>query len=298
MEVNIMQVNTRPLHGIMLTLLATLLFAGHDTLSKHLSNFYPVVMIVWARYLVHTLLMAAVLLPRTGLTILHSQRPVLQGLRSLFLLGSSLLFTSGLMFIPLAEATAVNFLAPLLVTVLSVWLLNERVSFGQWLAVIVGFIGVLVIVRPDGAFFTLPILLPFGSALCFCAYQLLSRKVAECDKSTTSNFFAGLQNTVLMTLLVPFFWHFPDNSKDALFMLALGGLGMLGHLSLSQAFHCAAPALLAPFSYCQLAFAALLGLLFFRHWPDANSLLGISLVCVSGLAAALLQQWRKLKSKV
>jgi len=293
-----MHTHAHPLHGIVLMLLATLLFAGHDTLSKYLSNFYPVVMIVWARYLVHTLLMAAMLLPRTGLKILHSQRPLLQALRSLFLLGSSLLFTSGLIFIPLAEATAVNFLAPLLVTVLSVFLLHERVSLGQWLAVILGFVGVLIIVRPDGAFFTLPILLPFGSALCFCGYQLLSRKVAEFDKSTTSNFFAGLQNTLLTTLLVPFFWHFPDTLKDSLLMLALGGLGMLGHLSLSQAFHCAAPALLAPFSYCQLAFAALLGLLFFRHWPDANSLLGISLVCVSGLAAAILQQRRKLKSKI
>jgi len=298
MKVTTMQVNARPLHGILLILLATLLFAGHDTLSKYLSSFYPVVMIVWARYLIHTLLMAAMLLPRTGLTILHSQRPVLQGLRALCLLGSSLLFTSGLMFIPLAEATAVNFLAPLLVTVLSVWLLNERVSLGQWLAVILGFIGVLIIVHPDGAFFTLPILLPFGSALCFCGYQLLSRKVAEFDKSTTSNFFAGLQNTLLMTLLVPFFWDFPDTLKDALLMLALGGLGMLGHLSLSQAFHCAAPALLAPFSYCQLVFATLLGWLFFSHWPDTTSFLGISLVCISGLAAAFLQQWRALKAKV
>jgi len=298
MEVNIMNTHARPLHGIILMLLVTLLFAGHDTLSKYLSGFYPVVMIVWARYVVHTLLMAAMLLPSTGLNILRSHRPGLQGLRALFLLGSSLLFTSGLMFIPLAEATAVNFLAPLLVTVLSVFLLNEQVSLGQWLAVILGFVGVLIIVRPEGSFFTLPILLPFGSALTFCAYQLLSRKVAECDKSTTSNFFAGLQNALLMTLLVPFFWHFPDNFKDGLLMLALGGLGMLGHLLISQVFHYAPPALLAPFSYCQLVFATLLGWLFFSDWPDNISLLGISLVCVSGLAAAILQQRRKLKSKV
>jgi len=271
-------------------LLATSLFASHDALSKHLSAFYPVVMIVWARYLVHTLLMSAVFIPRNGLRVLRSKRPGLQALRGLCLLGTSLLFNAGLMFIPLAEATAVNFLAPLLVTALSVWLLRERVRLGQWLAVSLGFAGVLVIVHPGGTFFTPAILLPLGSALCFCGYQLLTRKLAECDSSTTSNFFAGLQNTLIMTALVPFFWQFPANGKDGLLMLALGCCGMVSHLSISQAFHHAAPALLAPFSYCQLLFAALLGWLFFGHWPDASSLLGIGLVCISGLTAAWLQQ--------
>jgi len=271
-------------------LLATMLFASHDALSKYLSGFYPIVMIVWARYLVHTLLMAAVFIPQTGLRLLRTKRPGLQVLRGLCLLGTSVLFNSGLMFIPLAEATAVNFLAPLLVTALSVWLLGERVSLGQWIAVSLGFAGVLVIVHPGSTFFAPPILLPFGSALCFCGYQLLTRKLAAFDSSTTSNFFAGLQNTLIMTVLVPFFWHFPDNLKDGLLMLALGCCGMISHLSLSQAFHHAPPALLAPFSYCHLLFAALLGWLFFAHWPDASSLLGIGLVCASGLAAVWLQQ--------
>jgi len=179
--------NSHPLRGIALMLLATLLFAGHDALSKYLSGFYPIVMIVWARYLVHTLLMGALFLPRTGLRVLRSQRPLLQVLRGLCLLGTSILFNSGLMYIPLAEATAVNFLAPLLVTALSVWLLGERVSLGQWLAVSLGFVGVLVIVHPGSAFFAPPILFPFGSALCFCGYQLLTRKLAEVDSPTTSN---------------------------------------------------------------------------------------------------------------
>jgi len=289
-----MPATTRPWHGIALILLATLLFAGHDTISKHLSGIYPFMMVVWARYLVHSLLMATVFLPRTGLQVLRSQRPLLQLVRAVFLLGSSLLFTSGLMFIPLAEATAVNFLAPLLVTAFSAWYLGERVSAGQWLAVFLGFIGVLVIVNPKGSFFSLPILLPLGSALCFCGYQLLSRKVVGFDSSTTSNFFAGLQNTVVMTLLLPFFWKMPDSFTDGLLMVALGGLGMLGHLFFSQSVHYAPPALLAPFSYCQLLFATLLGWLFFSHWPENSSLLGIILVCISGLTAALLQQRRKL----
>ena len=118
-----------PIKGIALICLAVLLFASHDTLSKYLSAFYPIVMVVWARYVVHTLLMLVVFVPRSGFSaVVRTKRPGLQLLRALCLIGTSLLFTTGLRYIPLAEATAVNFLAPLLVTALSVPFLGERVS--------------------------------------------------------------------------------------------------------------------------------------------------------------------------
>ncbi|WP_238173742.1 DMT family transporter, partial [Pseudomonas aeruginosa] len=131
------------LRGILLICAAVFLFASHDGLSKFLSGFYPIVMVVWARYLVHTLLMVAVFVPRNGLAVIRSRRPLMQLARALCLIGTSLFFTTGLRYLPLAEATAVNFLAPLLVTALSVPLLKEKVSLGQWLAVLTGFIGVL-----------------------------------------------------------------------------------------------------------------------------------------------------------
>lgn len=274
-----------PLKGILLLVLATFLFASHDGLSKYLCGFYPVIMVVWARYLVHTLLMAGIFLPQSGLRVLRSKRPGLQSLRACCLLGTSLLFTAGLQFIPLAEATAVNFLAPLLVTALSAPLLAERVSRGQWLAVLAGFVGVLIVVHPGGALFTPAVLLPFGSALCFSFYQLLTRKLSDIDTATTSNFFAGLHNTLLMSLLVPFFWQLPSLGHGLL-MLALGGCGMSAHLFLTQAFRHAAPALLAPFGYGQIVFAGLLGFLVFAHTPDSVTLLGILIICLSGLAAA------------
>lgn len=278
-----------PLKGILLLVLATFLFASHDALAKYLSGFYPIVMVVWARYVVHTLLMAGIFLPQSGLRVLRSKRPGLQALRALCLLGTSLLFTSGLLFIPLAEATAVNFLAPLLVTALSVPLLGEQVSRGQWAAVLLGFVGVLVIVHPGGELFTLAVLLPFGSALCFSFYQLLTRKLSEFDSPTTSNFFAGLVNTLAISVLVPFFWQVPSLEHGAL-MLALGACGMSAHLFLTQAFRQAAPALLAPFGYCQVIFAGVLGFVLFSHTPDLATLVGIALICSSGLAAAWLQQ--------
>ncbi|WP_339510224.1 DMT family transporter [Pseudomonas sp. RL_15y_Pfl2_60] len=280
---------SHPVKGILLILLATFLFASHDALSKYLSGFYPIVMVVWARYVVHTLLMAAIFLPQSGLRVLRTKRPGLQALRASCLLGTSLFFTSSLLFIPLAEATAVNFLAPLLVTALSVPLLGESVTRRQWAAVLVGFAGVLVIVHPGGEMFTPAIILPFCSAMCFSCYQILTRKLSEVDSPTTSNFFAGLFNTLLVSALVPFFWEVPSFTHGLL-MLALGTCGMSAHLFLTQAFRRAPPALLAPFGYCQIVFAGLLGFLVFSHVPDLSTLIGIVVICMSGLAAAWQQR--------
>lgn len=170
-----------PFKGILLIVLATFLFSSHDALSKYLAGFYPIVMVVWARYLVHTLLMAGIFLPQSGLRVLRSKRPGMQVVRALCLLGTSLFFTAALHYIPLAEATAVNFLAPILVTALSVPLLGEHVTRGQWLAVICGFIGVLVIIHPGGELFAPAVLLPLCSALFFCFYQLLTRILSKFD---------------------------------------------------------------------------------------------------------------------
>lgn len=278
-----------PLRGIALVVAATFLFASHDGLSKFLGGIYPVIMVVWARYVVHTLLMAGIFMPQAGLRVLRTRRLLLQTLRALSLLSTSLLFTAGLQYLPLAEATSVNFLAPVLVTALSAPLLKERVTLGQWLAVVMGFIGVLVVVHPGGAMFTPAILFPFGSALGFCFYQLLTRILAAHDSPTTSNFYAGLCNTLIMSALVPFFWQTPQ-WQHVLLMLALGGCGMTAHLLLTKAFRHAAPALLAPFSYCQIVFAGVLGLVVFGQVPDTTSIVGIAIICLSGLGAAWMQR--------
>ena len=280
---------SHPFKGMLLMVVATLLFASHDVLSKYLSGFYPVMLVIWVRYLVHTLLMMGIFLPQSGLRILRTKRPLLQVLRALCLLGTSLAFISGLQYIPLAEATAVNFLAPLFVTALSVPLLGERVTTGQWVAVILGFCGVVMIVHPGGDLFTPAILFPLASAMCFCFYQLLTRKVAEVDTPTTSNFFAGIFNTLIMSAVVPFFWEWPTWWHGVL-MLFLGGCGMGAHLLLTSAFRHAAPALLAPFGYCQIIFAGIYGYLIFSHTPEPSAIVGILIICCSGIAAAWLQR--------
>ncbi|MBD1553520.1 DMT family transporter [Pseudomonas typographi] len=279
----------QPLKGMLLMVTATLLFASHDVLSKFLTGFYPVMLVIWVRYFVHTLLMMGIFMPQSGLRILRTKRPMLQALRALCLLGTSLAFISGLQYIPIAEATAVNFLSPLLLTALSVPLLKEKVSTGQWVAVLVGFCGVLIIVHPGGDLFTPAILFPFGSALCFCFYQVLTRMVAKVDSPTTSNFFAGVFNTLVMSAIVPFFWQWPTGWHGVL-MLLLGGCGMSAHLLLTQAFRHAPPALLAPFGYCQIVFAGLYGFLIFNHTPALSAIVGIMVICLSGIAAAWLHR--------
>lgn len=282
---------SQPLRGILLVVLATFLFASHDALSKYLAGFYPILWVVWARYLVHTLLMMVIFLPQSGLRVLRTKRPGLQAVRALCLLVTSLLFTTALQYIPLAEATAVNFLAPLLVTALSLPLLGEKVTRGQWVAVLVSFVGVTVIIHPGGELFKPAVLLPFGSALCFCFYQLLTRKLSGIDSPTTSNFFTGLLNTLVMSAVVPMFWQTPS-LIHGLMAVALGTFGMTAHLFLTQAFRHAPPAMLAPFSYCQIVFAGVLGLVLFGHSPDMAGLIGIALICLSGLGAAWLQRRR------
>ena len=282
----------QPIKGIALICMAVLLLASHDTLSKYLSGFYPIVMVVWARYVVHTLLMLVIFVPRSGFSaVVRTKRPGLQLLRALCLIGTSLFFTTGLRYIPLAEATAVNFLAPLLVTALSVPLLGEQVTRNQWLAVLAGFVGVLIVVRPGGALFTPAILLPLASALCFGFYQLLTRLLSGIDSPTTSNFLTGILNSLIMSALLPFFWSTPT-LVHGLFMIGLGTCGMLSHMLLTQAFRHAAPAMLAPFSYGQILFAGMYGYLIFDHTPDSFGIVGIVVICLSGLTAAWAQRKR------
>ena len=178
-----------------------------------------------------------------------------------------------------------------MVTALSVPLLGERVTRGQWIAVSAGFIGVLIVIRPGGALFTPAILLPLGSAFCFGCYQLLTRKLSATDSPTTSNFLTGIFNSLIMTALVPFFWTLPSLTHG-LFMIGLGTCGMLGHMLLTSAFKHAAPAMLAPFSYGQILFAGMFGYLVFDHSPDAYGVVGIAIICLSGLAVAWVQRRR------
>jgi len=284
-----MSTTQKPLYGVLLILCAGLLLASHDGVSKYLTHSYPLIMVIWMRYFVQTLVMLLLFVPRMRWAIVRTRRPWLQLLRAASLLSISVLFIGGLRYIPLAEATAVMFLAPLIVTVLSALLLHEKVSKGQWVAVSVGFIGVLFIVRPGGALFTPAILLPVCASFCFAVYQLITRRLSSTDHAVTSNFLSGLFGTVILTALLPGHYRLDVAHVDLLFMMLLGVLAMTAHMLLTMALKYSTAATLAPFTYGQIIFAGLVGYLAFATLPDAWSMLGVLIISCSGLAVAYLQ---------
>lgn len=264
-----------------------MLLASHDGLSKYLTQLYPVFLVVWARYLAQVVLMLGMFAPRMGRRVFHTLRPWPQLLRGLSLVSVSIMFISGLRYIPLAEATAVIFLTPLMVTVASA-LLGERVSHSQWLAVGVGLLGVMIIVRPGGALFTPAVLLPFGAAISFTVYQLLTRRLSGTDHPVTSNFLSSLVGFLVMSVLVTFNWRTPS-VHDAVLMASLGLMAMSGHLVLTQAFRYASAASLAPFTYGQIVFAGIVGFIAFGHIPDVEAIAGMTVIIASGLCMAYVQ---------
>lgn len=280
----------KPLLGILLILCSGVMLATHDGISKHLSTLYPLMVIVWVRYLVQLLLMLGIFAPQKGWDLLRTQRPWMQLARGMSLIGVSLLIFASLRYLPLGEATAVMFLAPLVVVVLSAVVLKEHISRSLWFSVVCGLIGVMIIVRPGGELFTPAIVLPLGAALCFGIYQLLTRRLSRTDNAVTSNFISALIGTLVIGLSVPFFWQAPQTLTDAGLMVALGTLATVGHMLLTHAYRFASAATLAPFTYGQIIFATLIGLFAFGHKPDMWGVLGMTVIIASGLFMALAQR--------
>lgn len=272
-----------PLRGIMLLVAAVSTFSILDTIAKYLSATYPVPMIVWARYVFHVLFMLFVLGHSVRWGLVRSRRPGLQVIRGLVLAASSMFFFSALARLPIAEASAITFVSPLLLTAMSVWFLRERVRLSAWVAVCVGFIGVLIIVRPGGAVFQPAALLALATAACFATYQLMTRKLAGVDSTIATLFIGAAVGTAAMTLVVPFFWKLPETAWHALLFVVMGMLGAAGHFVLIRAFEHAPASVLAPFVYAQLVMVLLLGYLVFGAFPDAASLTGMAIIVASGV---------------
>jgi drug/metabolite transporter (DMT)-like permease len=173
------------------------------------------------------------------------------------------------------------FLTPLLMTAFSVPLLREKVDGRDWVGVAIGFVGVLIVVRPSGALLTAAILLPLGAVICNSLYQMMTRRFRAADSSTTTNFITGLVGTVIMSFSLPLFWKTPT-LVHGLLMVGMGAAAATGHALLIRAYKYAAPAIVGPFSYAQLVWASLLGYLVFREFPDPLTILGMTVIVASG----------------
>jgi len=270
-----------PLAGILLMCLAVLCFVIMNTMVKHLSQTLPVPLIIWARYFFHLVVIMA-LFPRRLPTLLVSRRKGMQVLRSVLVLVATLFMFFAVSLMPLADVVAITFMAPLLVTGLSVPVLGEHMGPRRWAAVAAGFLGMLVIVRPGAGVFQWAALLPLGMAVCYATYQIITRMIRGAADPLNALFYTALVGAVVTTVTVPFFWVTPA-PLDWLWLVGTGLFGGLGHFAVIRAYDHAAPVMIAPFSYTELIWAVLLGLVFFGDFPDAWTFCGAAIIAASGL---------------
>ena len=264
-------------------LLATACFGCLDTLSKVLVAHYPAAALVWLRYVLQTLVMMAIFLPRMGLRLVRTTAPGLQLVRGLMLVVSSVVFVLALLHMPIAEVASIVFLAPIIVALAGGPLLGERVGARTWLALAGGFTGVVLIIRPGSDAFTWWALLPLACAFLFAGYQILTRKLAGHDDPITTLFIPGLIACFVVPPIFPGAFEVPTVPLHAVMLVTIGILGAVGHFMLIRAHGLAPATLLAPFGYAQLVVVGTLGWLVFGQLPDGIAVTGIALIAGSGL---------------
>lgn len=279
-------------NGILFHVAGLWVLSGLDASGKYLAMAgVPILMVSWVRYSVHTLLSSAVLLPRRGRGLLRTHSLRGQLLRGALMILSTVLFFSVLKRVPLAEATAMNFMAPIMLMALAPWLLHEPHRLHRWCGVALGFAGMLLVVRPGTGLDPLGIALGLATALTFACFQIATRRLAQDDPLTT-NYYGGLIGTIALTLALPWFWETPDLSPWQWgLLLSTGVTGAIGHGLQAVAYARTPATLLAPYSYLQILSAVSLGWAVFGQLPDATTALGIVCICAAGVAVALVERW-------
>lgn len=280
-------VGYRPWLGIVFMCLAASFFPVMNGLAKWMSQSYTSEQVVWFRTLSHLLLVLAVLLPREGLRVLRTQRPWIQWGRSTLLMASTVLFFTAIQYVSLAQAASISFTAPLIVVLLAGPMLGEKVSLSRVIGVLFGFAGVLVVIRPGSAVFHWASLLILGNACCYALYQLLTRKVAGIDRPETSVVYSALLGSVLLSVVVPFFWTPLASLQDTLLLCSLGALGALGHYCIARAMTYAPANFVSPFNYWQMVGSVAVGHWLFQDLPDSFTWLGAGMIIAAGIYVGL-----------
>ncbi|MCW8085609.1 DMT family transporter [Sabulicella glaciei] len=262
---------------------AGLLFPMMSGFAKLLGEDYSSLQVSWARAFVHLLFLSALFLPHSGLGVLRSRRPVLQLARAAMLTTSNLATFYALTFIALAEQAAIQLAAPLIVALLAWPVLRERTTVASFTAVAIGFVGVLVLLRPGSGVFQWPALWVLLSAVAYGVYQILTRLVAPHDPPATSALWSPLVGAFGLMLVLPFVWRTPATLPDLLLFLGCGAFGAIGHYFVARAMVYAPANIIAPFQYFQLLGSVVIGWLLFSHLPDAATWVGAAIIVASGL---------------
>lgn len=282
------------MRGIAYYVVTLLLFAYIDTTTKYLASRYPVPLLIWVRYCVHLLFMTVVLLPSERGRLLVTQRTGLVILRALGLVVVTLLMSLSLQRMPVAEVTSVQFLAPLLVTLLAGPLLGEKIGIVRTACVVVGFCGVLLVVRPGSNLDPLGLVFVFLAALGNAFYQMLSRLLGGTERPLVMLYYSALVGFFCFSLVVPWFWQGElPSSFDLMLFISLGLVGGVGHLLFTFAYRDTPASTLAPVTYLQLLWAGVLGWLVFGQIPTGLTLLGMLIIAGAGATVALHDRFKK-----
>ena len=288
--------------GIFCVIGAVTTFSTQDMAIKWLSGDYPLHEIILARAAVALIFTLAVFIPlEGGMTVVRTKRLPMHLLRGLAVVIANMTFFTGLASLPLAEATAIFFVAPLLITVLSIPLLGEKVGLRRMLAVLVGLVGVAIMVRPAGSTFQWAALLPLAAALAYALLQIMTRKLGMQERASTMAFYIQLTFVMVSSTIgivagdgkfsgsdspqLEFLfraWVLPSMG-DALIMGGVGFSSAIGGYLISQAYRQSEAALVAPFEYVALPMAVFWSVMIFSDWPDAYAWVGIALIFGAGV---------------
>ena len=284
--------NTRA--GILFMVVTTFIFAAQDGLSRHLASEYNVYMVVMIRDWFFAAFVISVASRKAGgmRAAAATSVPWVQAFRALLLVAEICVMVFGFTLLGLVESHAVFACYPLLIAALSGPVLGERVGWRRWVAIGVGFFGILIILEPGAGVFQPEAVVPLIAALMFALYGLLTRYVGLRDSAATSFFWTGTVGMVAMTAIGAWFWE-PMSGPDWAWMILLCITGALGHYTLIKCYEMAEASAVQPFAYLQLVFASILGILVFNETIRMNVALGTALI----VAAGLFTLWRERRSK-
>ena len=264
-------------------IIALLIFASQDGISKHLASHYNAMTIVMIRYWAFAAFVVMLTVPKNGIkAVARSQQPWMQFGRGVLLGFQVILAAYQFAVLGLVDTHVIFASYPIIITIFSIPLLGEQVGWARRLAVLTGFIGVLVIVQPGSSLFDPMALLPLFSAALFALYNIMTRYVARTDHSDTSFFWTGIGGLLISSAIGPFFWH-PPQGFDWVWMMILCVTGASGHFLMIKALEISEASSLQPFSYLQLVFAASIGVIIFGGIISLSVYIGGSIIIASGL---------------
>ena len=280
-----------PLLGAGLMILAVVFISMMDATVKFIMDDLPFAQIAFLRYGMMTLfLIPLILATGKGRDIVRVKKPMVQVLRGLLMFLSTFLFFGAVEFMPLADAVALSFISPMLTTVLSGLFLKEQIGLRRYTAVFVGFIGVLIIIRPGTENFSLPALMAVGSGLSLAFFNILTRSVATEAPPLVALFYAGMTGSVIGAIFAPIVWV-PVPSADYGLLALIGFLGMSGHGLLIMSFRYGEASFVAPFIYFEIVAATVFGYVIFGDFPALLVWMGVAVIVLSGLYTG----WRERK---